>query len=66
MYQIVTDPETTWIAQVTGQGLKRIVNLEKRYDAWRIGQEQLCYQDDTTNIGIIELGDTLRFLHLHY
>jgi hypothetical protein len=66
MYQIVTDPETTWIAQVTGQGLKRIVNLEKRYDAWRVGQDQLCYQDDTTNIGIIELGDTLRFHHLHY
>lgn len=66
LYQIVTDTETTWIAQVTGQGLKRIVNLEKRYEAWRVGQDQLCYQDDTTNIGIIELGDTLRFHHLHY
>lgn len=66
LYQIVTDPETTWIAQVTGQGLKRIVNLEKRYEAWRVGQDRLGYQDDTTNIGIIELGDTLRFHHLRY
>ena len=66
LYQIVTDPETTWIAQVTGQGLKRIVDLGKRYDAWLVGRNRLDYQDDDGNIGIIELGDTLRFHHLHY
>ena len=66
LYQIITDPETTWIAQVTKQGLKRIVNLGKRYDAWVNGQNQICYRNDDANVGIIELGDTLRFHHLHY
>ena len=66
LYQIVTDPETTWIAQVTGQGLKRIVDLGKHYDAHRIGQTMLYYEDDDANVGIIELGDTLRFHHLHF
>lgn len=66
LYQIVTDPETTWIAQVTGQGMAWIVDLGKRYDAWRVGQNQLCYMDDVANIGIIELGDTIRFHHLRY
>ena len=66
MYQIVTDPETTWIAQVTGQGLKRIVDLGKHYDAYRIGRAMLYYEDDDANAGIIELGDTLRFHHLHF
>lgn len=64
LYQIVTDPETTWIAQVTGQGLKRIVDLGKHYDAYRIGRTMLYYEDDDANVGIIELGDTLRFHHL--
>ena len=64
LYQIVTDPETTWIAQVSGQGLKRIVDLGKPYDAWNIGPDRLCYRDDADNIGIIDLGDTLRFHHL--
>jgi hypothetical protein len=64
LYQIVTDPETTWITHVSGQSLKRIVNLGKQYDAWLIGPDRLCYRDDDDNIGIIELGDTLRFHHL--
>ena len=64
LYQIVTDPETTWIAQVSGQGLKRIVDLGKPYDTWKIGPDKLCYRDDDDNIGIIDLGDTLRFHHL--
>ena len=66
LYQIVTDPETTWVAQVTGQGLKRIVDLGKHYDAYRIGRAMLYYEDDDANAGIIELGDTLRFHHLHF
>lgn len=66
LFQIVTDPETTWIAQVTGQGLKWIVDLGKPYDAWRIGRNRLGYSDDEANVGIIELGDTLRFHHLYY
>ena len=66
LYQIVTDPETTWVAQVTGQGLKRIVDLGKHYDAYRIGRTMLYYEDDDANAGIIELGDTLRFHHLHF
>ena len=64
LYQIVTDPETTWITHVSGQSLKRIVDLGKQYDAWLIGPDRLCYRDDDDNIGIIELGDTLRFHHL--
>ena len=66
LYQIVTDPETTWVAQVTGQGLKRIVDLGKHYDAYRIGRAMLYYEDDDANAGIIELGDTLCFHHLHF
>ena len=66
LYQIVTDPETTWVAKVTGQGLKRIVDLGKHYDAYRIGRAMLYYEDDDANAGIIELGDTLRFHHLHF
>ena len=66
LYQIVTDPETTWIAQVTGKGLSRVVDLGKRYDAWPVGQNLLCYMDHVDNFGIIELGDTLRFHHLRY
>ena len=65
LYQIVTDPETSWIAQVTTDGLKRIVNLGKPYDAYHIGQSILLYyEDDGQDAGIIELGDTLHFHHL--
>lgn len=64
--QIVTAPETTWITQVTSQGLKWIVDLGKRYDTHLIGRTRLFYKDDEANVGIIELGDTLRFHHLRY
>ena len=65
LYQIVTDPETSWIAQVTTDGLKRIVNLGKPYDAYHVGQSILLYyEDDGQDAGIIELGDTLHFHHL--
>ena len=65
LYQIVTDPETSWIAQVTTDGLRRIVNLGKPYNAYHIGQSILLYYEpDGQDAGIIELGDTLHFHHL--
>lgn len=66
LYQIITDPDITSIAQVTAQGLRRIVDLDKRYDAFRTAPEMLEYDDKEGNAGFIMLGDTLRFIHLQY
>lgn len=65
LYQMVTTPSSSYVTQVTAQGLTRIVDLEKRYKTWGYGTIQ-NYMDDYNSFGIIDLGDTLRFLHIRH
>ena len=65
LYQMVTTPSSSYVAQVTGNGLKWIVDLEKRYETWGDGTVR-NYKDGTDSFGIIDLGDTLRFLHMRH
>ena len=65
LYQMVTTPSSSYVAQVTAHGLDWIIDLGKRYKTWGAGTVK-NYQDDADSFGIIELGDTLRFLHIRH
>lgn len=65
LYQMVTTPSSSYVAQVTAHGLNWIIDLGKRYKTWGAGTVK-NYQDDANSFGIIELGDTLRFLHIRH
>ena len=65
LYQMVTTPFSSYVTQVTGNGLNWIINLEKRYKTWGNGTVK-NYKDDMNSFGIIDLGDTLKFLHIRH
>ena len=65
LYQMVTTPFSSYVTQVTGNGLNWIIDLEKRYKTWGNGTVK-NYKDDMNSFGIIDLGDTLRFLHIRH
>ena len=65
LYQMVTTPSSSYVAQVTGKGLNWIIDLGKRYETWGVGTVK-NYEDGTNSFGIIDLGDTLRFLHIRH